>query len=64
MRKKSAVELPELMTKQHVAAYFSVCTKTVERMMADGLKSSKIRGKRYIAKEHLIDYISRSSQSA
>lgn len=64
MRKKSDIELPELMTKKQVADYFSVCTKTVERMMASGLKSTKFRGKRYITKAHLADYVVSNSQSA
>lgn len=61
---KTAVDLPELMTKKQVANYFESSTKTVERMMGAGLRSIKVRGKRYVMKSQLLDYINRSTRSA
>lgn len=56
--------LPEFMTKKQVAVFFSVSTKTVERMIHEGLPSVKLRGRRYVLKSHLADYISRNTKTA
>lgn len=64
MRKKKTEELAEFFTKQNVADYLKVSTKTVERMFADGLESFKLRGKRYVTKSNLVDFINRNSMSA
>lgn len=66
MKKKQdgEIELPEFLTKKQVAGVFSVSTKTVERMMQAGLASVKIRGRRYVSKSQLQDYIDKTAKSA
>jgi hypothetical protein len=67
MRKNKKFEppkpLPEYLTKQYIANYLHCSTKTVERMFADGLESFKLRGKRYVTRENLTDFISRSASA-
>jgi excisionase family DNA binding protein len=65
MKKKSQeTPMPEYFTKEYVAGYLSVSTKTVERMFSRGLKSFVMGRKRYISKDSLLDYINRHSASA
>jgi hypothetical protein len=58
-KKRVSDELPEFMSKKQIAGYFDVSTKTVERMFIHGLQSIKLRGKRYVTKSQLHDYINR-----
>lgn len=65
MRRKSTdQEVPEFMNKKKVANYLGVSTKTVERMMNEGLQSIRLRGRRYFTKHQLQDYIDRNSKTA
>jgi hypothetical protein len=65
MKKKTeSLELPEFLTKKQVATYLSCCTKTVDRMFTDGLGSVKLRGRRYVTKAQLSDYINKNIQTA
>ena len=57
MRKKTNISLPEFMSKRELAEYFQVSPRTVERMFNDGLLSVKIRNKRYVNKEDLLDFL-------
>lgn len=64
-KQRAGIEpLPEFLTKKQVAGIFSVSTKTVERMFGDGLQSVKIRGRRYVTKSQLSDYINKTAKSA
>ena len=58
MKKK---DLPELMTKSQIAQMFSCSGRTVERMFQTGLKSIKVRGRRYVLKEALNDYLAQQT---
>lgn len=64
MKKNKSEELPEFMTKKQIAGYFSVSTKTVERMFIQGLQSIKLRGRRYVTKSQLLDYVNKNSKTA
>lgn len=66
MRKKNSTQekLPEFLTKKQVAGMFSVSTKTVERMFREGLQSIKLRGRRYVTKSQLDDYINKHMKTA
>ncbi len=66
MRQKTSakIELPDFMTKKQVADYLSLSVRTVERMMMEGLQSIKLRGKRYITKSQLNEYIAKVSKTA
>jgi hypothetical protein len=61
---KKEKELPELLTKEHLAEMLHCSTKTVERMFADGLESFKIRNKRYVLRECYLEFINRHGASA
>jgi hypothetical protein len=56
--------MPEYFTKQQVADYLSCSTKTVERMFGEGLEKLRFRGKIYVKKNVLEDFMSRNIQSA
>lgn len=55
--KSESIILGDLMTIEQVAEVLSVSTKTVRRMIDQGLASMKFRKRRYISKAALISYI-------
>lgn len=55
--KTESVVLGDLMTIEQVAEVLHVSTKTVRRMVDQGLASMKFRKRRYISKAALISYI-------
>lgn len=58
-----SVVLSEMMTIKQVAAVLSVSTKTVRRMLDQGLTSMKFGRRRYINKSNLIQYIDTNKAS-
>ena len=58
-----SVVLSEMMTIKQVAAVLSVSTKTVRRMLDQGLSSMKFGRRRYINKSNLIQYIDTNKAS-
>ena len=55
--KTDSVVLGDLMTIDQVAELLHVSTKTVRRMIEQGLASMKFRKRRYISKAALISFI-------
>lgn len=55
--KTESIVLGDLMTIEQVAEVLSVSTKTVRRMVNQGLASMKFRKRRYISKAALISFI-------
>lgn len=63
--KKSSenLNLSEMMTVEQVATVLSISTRTVRRMLDQGLTSMKFRRRRYIHKSVLINYINTNKAS-
>ena len=64
MKKTSeSLNLTEMMTVEQVATVLSISTRTVRRMLEEGLESMKFRRRRYIHKSALINYINTNKAS-
>ena len=61
--KKEELSLSEMMTVEQVASALSISTRTVRRMLDQGLSSMKFRRRRYINKSALMQYINTNKAS-